>query len=145
MKITHNLPEFSKQLFVFAKNTDVALKKMIRRIALDLQNRVIEKTPVRSGFARASWNISVNKPDTTVPVSETIKRNREKGTTISEHRGKRGRGALADFNPYTDTIFINNSAPYILDLEAGHSRQAPAGMLLVSLAEIEAEIESDLF
>lgn len=144
MSVTHNLPEFSKALYVFAKNIDVELKKAIRRIALDLQNRVIEKTPVSSGFARASWNISVNKADETVPVEETIKRNKAKGTKISEHRGKRGRSTLADFNPYSDTIYINNSAPYILDLESGRSVQAPAGMLLVSLAEIEAEIESGL-
>lgn len=144
MSVTSNFKEFSKALYVFAKQTDVELQRVIRRIAIDLQNRVIEKTPVSSGFARASWNISVNKPDESVPVAETINRNASKGTTISEHRGKRGRGALASFDPYRDTIFLNNSAPYILELESGRSAQAPAGMLLVSLAEIEAEIESGL-
>lgn len=39
-------------------------------------------------------------------------------------------------------IFILNNVEYIEALEEGHSQQAPAGMVRISIAEVELEINT---
>ena len=41
-----------------------------------------------------------------------------------------------------DTLYITNTTPYILELERGHSQQAPRGMTEIALRECAAQIES---
>jgi hypothetical protein len=51
--------------------------------------------------------------------------------------------ALASLAPYS-IAYIQNNLPYAQRLEDGWSKQAPAGMVALSLAELQAEIVGGL-
>lgn len=117
-----------------------------KKIAIDLLSRIIEKTPVGNpdlwaesslpppkgyvgGRARANWQIS-----TTTPGSSDIDAIDKTGDATEAAGLTKVAAAKAG-----GTIWIYNNLRYIKRLEDGHSRkQAPLGMVAVSLAEIQA-------
>lgn len=108
---------------------DAGVWRATREMALFIHGRVSERTPVDTGTARANWNLFVGEPDDTV-------RTRPAGAPPA--RAVRMTSALPADGPRK--VYITNNIPYIVKLERGGSRQAPAGMVDVTLAEIEAGI-----
>ncbi|WP_429820275.1 hypothetical protein [Ensifer sp. B1-9] len=49
----------------------------------------------------------------------------------------KGAAIIAAADPF-QAIFITNNLPYATALEAGHSKQAPIGMVAVTFAELES-------
>lgn len=90
-------------------------------LGLQIQKGISMKTPVDTGRARANWFMAEGAPETSTTDAKTPK-------TYDR----------ADFQGNGVPIFITNSLPYIVPLEYGHSKQAPAGMVRVTLAEIAA-------
>lgn len=123
----------------YCKKQGVKLTKVRRTYAYALYSSIVKKTPVDTGRARANWNISVGSPDLTT-TEETRK---------SPKPMKDMAGNLDD-----ESIFISNNLPYITTLEYGgypnppkkdggktvngYSKQAPEGMVGVTLANNEA-------
>lgn len=89
-------------------------------LALQLDRRIVQGTPKDTGRAQANWFVSEGKrrTDTTESVVPEA-RPKLKGETV---------------------IFISNSLPYIIPLEYGHSKQAPAGMVRKAIAEVLAMV-----
>jgi hypothetical protein len=114
---------FNADLQRFADKTGVKLDLVVRKVALDIYEKVTVKTPVDTGRARGNWNVSMGSPDLSV---------NNKATRAKRARLKKGDGEKV--------IFITNNLPYINALENGHSDQAPSGMLAVTLNEVEAGI-----
>lgn len=134
MEVT-NLFAFEADLEAFADQIDVELRTVIKRIVIALHDRIVERTPVDTGRARASWGIEKD---------EVGSYEAEEGTSLSGDQAARvakgQQGKLRqDFDPYV-VWWIFNNLPYILKLEYGHSSQAPSGMVRLALAEVEAEI-----
>jgi len=99
----------------------------VRMLAFEALSRIVLRTPIDTGRARGNWNVGVGNPDHGVNLVGFDKA----GTgTIN-----RGQAVLAAAAP-DQTLYITNSLPYILPLEHGHSGQAPAGMVMVTLAEL---------
>jgi len=99
---------------------------VVKKIAFDLFRKVILKTPVLTGRARANWLVSVSTPrsDTT---DETDKTGMQ---TLSEVQG-----VIANWEADSD-IYLSNNLPYIYGLERGRSRKkAPRGMVKISVTE----------
>lgn len=130
-----NFGEFEKSLDNWVKETDLLFKDILKRLAFEIQDRVIDRTPVDSGAARASWNLTVRTPNT--EVQEPPKR-KKRGRKAALEAARSLRKGLPDFDPYNDTIWLTNATPYILHLEHGSSKQAPVGMVAVTIAEVEA-------
>lgn len=138
-----NRGAFNKQLDDFANklmpNAALAFQK---KIAIELLSRIIDKNPVGNpdlwkgpapkgyvgGRSRSNWQVSTFEP----PSSSVAGIDPSGGTALAA-----GLAGLASARPF-GTIWIFNNVGYITALEEGHSRQAPAGMVGVSLAEIEA-------
>lgn len=112
---------FNLEVDAWARALDIDVTTFAKSVALDLTTKIIERTPVLTGTAQNNWNVSDKAPDLTV---------REVGQT-------RPAASLGE-PPY----FIANNLPYIVPLENGHSKQAPSGMVAVSLAEMAARIEA---
>lgn len=89
-------------------------------LALTLDKKIVEKTPVDTGRARANWFVAEGAPRLTTTES----------TAPSSRPALTGRSV----------IFITNSLPYIVPLEYGHSGQAPNGMVRISIAEVLASL-----
>jgi hypothetical protein len=114
-------------LEAFAKAIDVDLGIATEKISRDLHERIVERTPVDTGRAKASWDVAVGAPGGSVPPEG------------KESYSPAGFGApLIDG---TAPVFIVSNIPYIEALENGHSKQAPQGMIALSVAETVAEIE----
>jgi hypothetical protein len=108
----------------------------IRKIALELFKRVIYKTPVAKGRARANWQVSIG-----APANGTVEIDDKNGSATMSRAVADSRGFKAG-----DTIFLTNNLPYIMRLEeggypdgpktvGGFSKQAPAGMVALTVQE----------
>lgn len=125
---TSSLMTFNADLEAFAKKIDLAPKVVVQRITADLHNRITQRTPVDTGRARASWDVKEGAPSEYLPAPGE-KNGPDPSATIASIDGKQ-------------PVFITTALDYVQYLEAGSSQQAPAGMVALSLAEVEAEIEA---
>jgi len=121
---------FSIDLAKFAQKAEKEMKTAIQKITMEAFKGVIEKTPVDTGRARANWGASVGLPS---PVKHDV--------AYVDPSGSAAIGAAAakvfDWN-CIGSIYLCNNVEYISELEYGSSKQAPQGMVRVTLAEISA-------
>ena len=99
-----------------------------RWVGFRLCTRIAERTPVRTGTARNNWAWSAGEPDRTVKPAPGAPGHMPLLAPMAE--------TPPGGNPDVP-IYITNNLPYIVGLEQGHSRLAPAGMVDVTLAEFE--------
>jgi hypothetical protein len=98
---------------------------VVRRTSLDLLSRVIQKSPVDEGRFKSSWLVSLNAIPEGVP-----------GTI-----DKSGAPSFARLNMAVagmkagDYIAMTSSLAYSRKLEYGHSKQAPSGVVRITVAE----------
>lgn len=139
-KLQRNLDVFNKSLTRFA-SVQVPIKALLlqKKVCLQILNGVVVKTPVRvaigdapslGGTARGGWQVDIGgyaPADTERDLSPNGRDTQTKGNaTIS---------ALSFGQPCT----IANAVHYVPHLEDGSSRQAPKGMLSITLREVEAQ------
>jgi len=107
-------------------------------IALRAHELIQDRTPIDTGRAIGSWNVSIGdiNPRT---LPEDFNRARDPGAALSA--ASRAQIDAVRTIP-GDPFFISNSVPYIRFLEAGSSRQAPAGMVQVALGQLRLELRS---
>lgn len=91
---------------------------------------VIPRTPVDTGHARWNWLASVD-----APLSGEIDGTDKTGEAAID----RAR-AVIDSLQLGQRFFLSNNAPYIQRLEEGWSKQAPAGMVAVTVASIQMRL-----
>lgn len=111
------------------KAVEKKLEKVKRTFAFGLYNKIVEKTPVDTGRAKCNWNVCINKQDSTT--------NNEYTKKDLASRIKEAAGILEQQGKVEDVIYISNNLPYIEALEHGHSQQAPAGMVGVTLVNAQ--------
>lgn len=135
---------FSLQLKAFADKAKANATTVVRRTALSLGSNVVMRTPVGDpklwkhkppkgyvgGRLRANWMPSLDAPDLTtidiidpsgaVPIT-ALK------TVLDGYAGQ--------------DIYIMNNLPYAVPVEYGHSSQAPAGMVRISVAEAQVFVD----
>lgn len=110
------------------------LESVVKGAAVVALQTAVISTPLDTGLARGNWRVKINKTrpgsapteDTDPTGLETI----AKGTFIINNT-KRQPGQV---------IWISNSAHHISALEAGWSKQAPAGMTLLAKSAAEAYV-----
>tara|TARA_R110000796_G_C14571530_1_gene435757 strand:- start:2496 stop:2906 length:411 start_codon:yes stop_codon:yes gene_type:complete len=122
------LTQINIDLAAFAKRIDVGVGIAVEKIGRDLHGKIVKRTPVDTGRARASWDMTINNPSNYVPGE---------GDTTPEPLPSLD----LDGN---DQLYIVSNLVYIEPLEHGHSNQAPLGMVRLSVAEIEARIDTIL-
>lgn len=104
---------------------------IMRRTALDALTRIVLKTPVDTGRARGNWFVQIGGAGDM--VTETT--DKAGGPTIAL-----GDAVIGSYRQRDDlpVISIYNNLPYINRLEHGWSKQAPNGMVSVTVAELTA-------
>lgn len=127
------MSKFSLDVAKWLAKTEIEAETFVRAVAFRLHDRIVMRTPVDTGRARASWTIVEGKtPDTTV-APEGFSGGAEAGASYALQRQagvKRG-----------TTYTIANSLPYIEALENGHSKQAPSGMVRLAIADIKTTLD----
>lgn len=104
--------------------------QVMLKISIDLWRKIVLKTPVDTGRARASWNHSAGYPDGSVP---------DEGDH-SEYKGNSVPSPDVSIPSSGKSIHISSNLNYITFLEEGSpgpgSDQAPQGMVQVSIQEL---------
>lgn len=100
----------------------------------DCYGRLVQRTPVDTGRARAGWHIEGESSEWKPAPGEYEKAKAEAAAIISQEVLK-----LEDLSK-ADVIYIMNNVEYILPLEAGWSRQS-SGFWALFLSELSSQLE----
>lgn len=114
--------------------TGAAVNAMMRGLGMEALGRLMQKTPVDTGRARGNWNVSTGTPDASADDAMT-----EAGVAAKKAEGVSMINEI-DFAKGED-LYVTNGLPYIQALEDGRSKQAPAGMIKVTVAELKPVAE----
>ncbi len=131
--MSSNINEFDRDLRYFAEVlVPQELHKIVQKLALEVLRRIVLRTPVDTGRARGNWMVAVNQ----VPqgIIKIDKLSREQATAFALNSGV---PVIERSKPFT-SISVANNLPYIGVLEFGGSKQAPQGMVRVTLADIQS-------
>ena len=132
------MAQWTMDLNGYAKKKNVEIKKIRKNYAFALYSSIVKKTPVDTGRARGNWNITVGHDSF---VQDDDRQPKFKSPDqVPDPKGD-------------ETIYISNNVDYITKLEYGgypnppkggsgktvngYSRQAPEGMVGVTLANNE--------
>ena len=124
---------FAADLNKLCKRAGDKAEMVVRKTALELQSGMIEMSPVKSGRFKSNWTCGVGavNPDTSAAPG-----------TDAEGRT---RTVLEGWKP-GQTIFLTNSLPYARRLENGWSKQAPSGVVRLTVQAysqaLKAAVES---
>ncbi|MGB1066170.1 MAG: HK97 gp10 family phage protein [Paracoccaceae bacterium] len=128
--------QFTLQLNKEIADTEEKIEDAIALIALDSLRGVVRKSPVDTGRFRGNWIVSKNAANTT--SSQVTDKNG--GQTITK-----GSGVIDTFKMNADSrIIIQNNLPYANRLENGWSKQAPNGMVALTVAEMQRKYRNVL-
>lgn len=118
---------FARDLATLVEKTKADIDTVHRKVCLDLHRSLVMKSPVDTGRFRGNWQIGVGAvnptKDSAVDPSGEAAIGRVEGALQSVKVG--------------GVIFLTNSLPYAQPLEYGHSKQAPGGMVRVTVVEYE--------
>lgn len=122
---------FAFDLRRFAEKAGANAEQVVRKTTAELAKKVVEKTPVDTGRARANWQFG-DGAMTSGTLDETDKTGDPTKDRLEEEILRSRVGGVT---------YIQNNLPYALRLEYGWSRiQAPNGMVRTSMAEVDQEI-----
>jgi hypothetical protein len=98
-----------------------------RALALDLFSAMMVRSPVDTGRFRGNWQIEI-----AVPAAAALERfdRAGQGTILAETQ------KLLAYR-LGQTITMRNNVPYSVRLEYGYSKQAPTGMVRITIAEAQ--------
>lgn len=106
----------------------------VRKVTAKLLVSLINESPVDTGRFRGAWVVGNNIADRNEPETP------DKSEGEHNISFQRARGLIAQLQP-GDIVYISNNLDYALMLEYGWSKQAPAGMVAISINEIEAWLQ----
>lgn len=133
---------FTSDLNSFAINTGRHTDEVIRAFNLDLTKQVTQLTPVgdpdlwaskppagyTGGQAKGNWFASIGAPSTKIDKNIRAKNN-AKPVNAAKAAIENSAGAV---------YYLTNNLPYIRRLEyEGHSSQAPAGFVRITMAKAD--------
>lgn len=107
-----------------------AARRVLRTLAFEFLRRVIMKNPVDTGRSRAGWTpylIARGQPFPAIGGRDPDAQaeGQAKGYFVEHFRGR------------SQFILLGNGVEYIIPLEYGWSRQAPAGMVRLTMRELQ--------
>jgi hypothetical protein len=111
-------------IVALAEKAKADVHTVVRRSTLELFRSVVLASPVDTGRFRANWNVSFGTPDASTTASTAA-------TRATEELGK------VPALPVGGITYLMNGLPYARELEYGHSRQAPAGMVRIAAVRFD--------
>ena len=96
---------------------------VVRKTAFELQGMMIDMSPVDTGRFRSNWAVGLGAINTSTDAAPDKTGDAAKG---------RAQAALQGWKP-GQTIYLSNSLPYARRLEMGWSKQAPQGMVRLTV------------
>lgn len=122
---------FAESLAAFAEQAKEAIDDVFREVVIEIGTSVIRLSPVDTGRFKGNWQFTVGAPS-----NQSI-------DTVD----KGGHETIADLVAQVSSLeagqvaYIVNNLVYGVPLEYGHSDQAPAGMVQITLARFQQIVE----
>lgn len=106
--------------------------RLITKITLDLDANLRESTPIDTGWARANWVPAIGTPHL-----ENLEGIDPKSVDVSaaQQKAANGKARVLGYKLVKGKVFVTNNVPYISRLNAGSSKQAPAGFVQRAIAK----------
>lgn len=137
---------FTQQLQEFAKKTDARTNVVIKKIIFDISSKLVLRSPVGDakywikpapkgyvgGRFRGNWQYGLNTINST--TSEVI--DKSGGKTINAIASQIPKESSGNIH------YITNSLAYANRLETGWSKQAPKGMVKLTVIEFAAIVSA---
>lgn len=105
---------------------------VLRKTALELQTGMVMMSPVYTGRFRGNWQVGFGTVNPDVSSPDDLSGSAAIARTAA---------ALANWTPGT-TIWLTNSLPYARRLEYGWSKQAPGGMVRLTVQNYQAALKA---
>jgi hypothetical protein len=122
---------FKADIAKFAAKVSGTADQAVRKIALGIFANIVTASPVDTGRFRGNWLIGLQSRPT-----EQLDVEVKDPTAVTQREGEKLGEAKAGI-----TIYLSNNLPYALRLEYGYSRQAPAGMVRTTIANLDQIVE----
>lgn len=123
---------FGLRLNELIDKAKAAPEQVIRKVGLSIGTNLVDGSPVDTGRFRGNWNVAFGYID---PLT-TPSRDLTGGKTKERIR------VLLNGWPAGSDIFFTNSLPYAIPLEYGSSKQAPLGMVRVTVTEFQTYVDN---
>lgn len=105
----------------------------LKKISLEVYNRVTEKSPVDTGRFKGNWMVGIGKS------SEETLGVHTPGDAKAENL--RQEAVIYSISKLA-MVHVSNNLDYALKLENGSSKQAPAGMVGITVQEVETHFKN---
>lgn len=137
---------FSMQIAEFIAKTKASQDLVVRSITKKIDDKIVGRSPVGDakywkskpppGYAggrfRANWQLSIGSP--TAGVLDLI--DKDGSATIAAH------GSVISTAKAGDVIYLVNNLPYARRIEEGWSRQAPVGVVALTVVEFRTIVDN---
>lgn len=133
MPIESSFGSFKKSVDKFAEKFQVQVQQVVAKTAIDIFSGIVRDTPVDEGRARASWQLTKNAVDPSVAPEDAAPYDVPNAVILGSRLLPLEEGEI---------IYISNNLEYIVPLEEGHSKKAPAGMVARNVARFKNAIEA---
>ena len=122
---------FAESLAAFAEQAKEAIDDVFREVVIEIGTSVIRLSPVDTGRFKGNWQFTVGAPSSQ-SLDTFDKSGHETIAALVAEVSKLEAGQVA---------YIVNNLVYGVPLEYGHSDQAPAGMVQITLARFQQIVE----
>lgn len=122
---------FAQQLQQYRDETLETMDEVFRRVMIEIGTTVIRLSPVDTGRFRGNWQFTVD-----APASASLDNLDPDG-----HETIAKLAADVQHLSYGQTAYLVNNLIYAIALEYGHSGQAPAGMVRITLAGFQQMVD----
>ena len=123
---------FALDISRFVQKAQGNLDLVVRKVALDLFSRIILKSPVRTGRFRGNWQVAIGS----IPSGVIDLTDKDGTATISKVQAE-----VLNLKA-GDIISLINNVPYSVRLEFGYSKQAPSGVVRVTILEYNGVVQT---
>lgn len=125
---------FKADLKTFTRKVNSAVVILHKKLTVECFTRIVNRTPVDLGAARASWALGINREVIVDTTDKNYKRSKAAATAEALNRELPKLGRLKT----GDTTIIANDLSYIRCLEEGSSIKSPNGMVGITVAELKS-------
>lgn len=122
---------FGDEVGKWSDETANKVELAIRKIAIDAFTRIVLRSPVDTGRFRGNWQVSIEN----IPIG-TVNQSDESGSETIAEIVKVASELKGD-----QAIYLVNNLPYARRLEYGWSKQAPGGMVRLTVQEFQSIIK----
>lgn len=128
-KPRQSMGEFALRMKIRGDHVPINTTDLLRKLALSIDQKIVRRTPVDKGRARANWYVNLMVASIEVNDFEG-----DRGAATQESLN-RAQAVLANVPVLTTTIHITNNLPYIESLNNGSSAQAPQNFVQIAIKD----------